>query len=88
MSYIITLYDVASFLIRHHEEITLLNYYYTVFTLTYSSVKTTYQIGSYIADCIVPKNKQIEYKNEHTVTSVLIDNEEWINVDDDEINLP
>jgi hypothetical protein len=85
MSYIITLYDVASFLIRHHEEITLLNYYYTVFTLTYSSVKTTYQIGSYIADCIVPKKKVI---NEHTVNSVIIDNEEWINIDDDEFNLP
>ena len=85
MSYIITLYDIASFLIRHHEEITLLNYYYTVFTLTYSSVKTTYQLGSYIADCVVQKKKIM---NEHTVTSVIIDNEEWINVDDDEISLP
>ena len=86
MSYIITLYDVASFLIRHHEEITLLNYYYTVFTLTYSSVKTTYQLGSYIADKIVPKkNRQIECN--HTTTSVLIDNEEWINIDD-EFTLP
>lgn len=83
MSYISGLYDVALFLIRHNEEITRLNYYYNIISFTYSSLKTTYDIGNYVYTKISPEKKQED--NLQDVRIIDIDGDVWVEVKKDEI---
>jgi len=83
MSYISGLYDVALFLIRHNEEITRLNYYYNIISFTYSSLKTTYDIGNYVYTKISPEKKQEDDLQD--VRIIDIDGDVWVEVKKDEI---
>lgn len=83
MSYISGLYDVALFLIRHNEEITRLNYYYNIISFTYSSLKTTYDVGNYVYTKISPEKKKEEDLQD--VRFVDIDGEVWVEVKKDEL---
>lgn len=88
MSYISGLYDVALFLIKHNEEITKLNYYYNIVSFTYSSLKTTYNIGNFVYTKISPALKEEEMEE---IRIVNIDGNSWVEVikkDDDYLELP
>ena len=88
MSYISGLYDVALFLIKHNEEITRLNYYYNIISFTYSSIKTTYDIGNYVYTKISPIQKIEEQEDTRIVN---VDGETWVEItkrNDDCFELP
>ncbi len=88
MSYISGLYDVALFLIKHNEEITRLNYYYNIVSFTYSSIKTTYDIGNYVFAKISPSQKVNESEDMRVVN---VDGEAWVEItkrNDDCFELP
>ena len=91
MSYISGLYDVALFLIKHNEEITRLNYYYNIISFTYSSIKTTYDIGNYVYTKISPTQKIEDSEDSEDTRIVNVDGEMWVEItkrNDDFFELP
>lgn len=68
--------DVVIFLFKYREEITQLSYYYNILTFTYSSAKTTYDIGSSVYNWISPKPDLTQL------------NDEWIEIESTGNDLP